>query len=295
MSAKASASPGRYNPNITPWVVGMHAALDDPRVQKVVCMKFAQVTWTDGVLLNYIGRRIDVDPCRMIVMFAKEKSAKKFNLEKFEPMIQVTPRLAAKVPVHAGRDKRNLWDHKTFQRGFLKFITSNAPDDVKSTPAPLVAVEEPDDANTNVRDQGDSITLLEERNKSYSDSRRKVIFGGTPTVDEFSRIQQAFQASDQRIYLVPCPDCGEEHERITNARAARMPDPAQPARDTLIACCEAAFQGGMGYTQTAAWASTFVRSASRDLLEAEIADALLYIKALGRKALRWQCCRAGRR
>ncbi|WP_205611411.1 terminase gpA endonuclease subunit [Burkholderia sp. Nafp2/4-1b] len=212
MSAKASASPGRYNPNITPWVVGMHAALDDPRVQKVVCMKSAQVAWTDGVLLNYIGRRIDVDPCPMIVMFAKEKSAKKFNLEKFEPMVEVTPRLAAKVPVHAGRDKRNLWDHKTFQRGFLKFITSNAPDDVKSTPAPVVAVEEPDDANTNVRDQGDSITLLEERNKSYSDSRRKVIFGGTPTVDEFSRIQQAFQASDQRIYLVPCPDCGEEHE-----------------------------------------------------------------------------------
>ncbi|BCQ53763.1 hypothetical protein BLKGLAD_28250 [Burkholderia gladioli pv. gladioli] len=190
----------------------MHDALDDPTVQKIVCMKSAQVAWTDGVLLNYVGRRIDVDPCPMIIMFAKEKSAKKFNLEKFEPMIEVTPRLSAKLPVHAARDKNNLWDHKTFPRGFLKFITSNAPDDVKSTPAPVVAVEEPDDANANVREQGDSITLLEERNKSYSDSRRKVIFGGTPTVDGFSRIQQAYSGSDQRVYLVPCPDCGEEHE-----------------------------------------------------------------------------------
>ncbi|WP_341774053.1 phage terminase large subunit family protein [Burkholderia gladioli] len=212
MSAKATATPGRYNPGITPWVYGMHDALDDPTVQKVVCMKSAQVAWTDGVLLNYVGRRIDVDPCPMIIMFAKEKSAKKFNLEKFEPMIEVTPRLSAKLPVHAARDKNNLWDHKTFPRGFLKFITSNAPDDVKSTPAPVVAVEEPDDANANVREQGDSITLLEERNKSYSDSRRKVIFGGTPTVDGFSRIQQAYSGSDQRVYLVPCPDCGEEHE-----------------------------------------------------------------------------------
>ncbi|WP_269143349.1 phage terminase large subunit family protein [Burkholderia thailandensis] len=218
MSAKATASPGRYNPNITPWVFGMHAALDDPTVQKVVCMKSAQVAWTDGVLLNYIGRRIDVDPCPMIVMFAKEKSAKKFNMEKFEPMVEVTPRLSAKLPVHASRDKNNLWDHKTFPRGFLKFITSNAPDDVKSTPAPVVAVEEPDDANQNVREQGDSITLLEERNKSYSDSRRKVIFGGTPTVDGFSRIQQAYEASDQRVYLVPCPDCGEEHELYVGKR-----------------------------------------------------------------------------
>ncbi|WP_346778964.1 terminase gpA endonuclease subunit [Burkholderia sp. Ac-20384] len=212
LSAKGSASPGRYNPNITPWVFGMHEALDDPTVQKVVCMKSAQVAWTDGVLLNYIGKRIDVDPCPMIIMFPKEKTAKKFNLEKFEPMVEVTPRLSAKLPVHAARDKNNLWDHKTFPRGFLKFITSNAPDDVKSTPAPVVAVEEPDDANTNVREQGDSITLLEERNKSYSDRRRKMILGGTPTVDGLSRIQQGYAASDQRVYLVPCPDCDEEHE-----------------------------------------------------------------------------------
>nr|WP_257835203.1 phage terminase large subunit family protein [Burkholderia glumae] len=212
MNAKASASPGRYNPNITPWVLAMHDALDDPTVQRVVCMKSAQVAWTDGVLLNYIGKRIDVAPCPMIIMFPKEKTARKFNLEKFEPMVEVTPRLAAKVPVHAARDKNNLWDHKTFPGGFLKFITSNAPDDVKSTPAPVVAVEEPDDANTNVREQGDSITLLEQRNKSYSARHRKMILGGTPTVDGFSRIQQAYAASDQRVYLVPCPDCGEEHE-----------------------------------------------------------------------------------
>ncbi|MBA9898493.1 phage terminase large subunit family protein [Burkholderia cepacia] len=212
LSAKGSASPGRYNPNITPWVFGMHDALDDPTVQKVVCMKSAQVAWTDGVLLNYIGKRIDVAPCPMVVMFPKEKTAKKFNLEKFEPMVEVTPRLAAKLPVHAARDKNNLWDHKTFAGGFLKFVTSNAPDDVKSTPAPVVAVEEPDDANTNVREQGDSITLLEERIKSYSGRQRKMILGGTPTVDGLSRIQQGYAASDQRVYLVPCPDCDEEHE-----------------------------------------------------------------------------------
>ena len=212
LSAKGSASPGRYDPNITPWVFGMHAALDDPTVQKVVCMKSAQVAWTDGMLLNYIGKRIDVDPCPMIVVFPKEKTAKKFNLEKFEPMVEVTPRLSARLPVHAARDKNNLWDHKTFARGFLKCITSNAPDDVKSTPAPVVAVEEPDDANTHVREQGDSITLLEERNKSYSDQRRKMILGGTLTVDGLSRIQKGDAASDQRVYLVLCPDCDEEHE-----------------------------------------------------------------------------------
>ena len=46
----------------------------------------------------------------------------------------------------------NSWDHKAFPGGFLNFVGSNSPDSVKSTPAPVVAVEEPDDSNTNVNE-----------------------------------------------------------------------------------------------------------------------------------------------
>jgi phage terminase large subunit GpA-like protein len=190
----------------------MHAALDDPRIQKIVCMKSAQVAWTDGVLMNYIGKRIHTDPCPMIVLFPKLKTAQSFYKEKLKPAIEATPALNEIIPITKVRDTDNLWNHKAFPRGFLKLVTSNAPDDVKSTSAPVVMVEEPDDTNENVREQGDSITLLEERTKSYSDRRRKVILGGTPTVDGFSRIQQAYEASDTRLYLVQCPDCGERHE-----------------------------------------------------------------------------------
>ena len=104
MSAKASARPGRYNPDLTPWVAGILDALDDPTVVEVVAMKSAQVAWTDGVLNNYIGRRIDIDPCPMIVMFAKDQAAKEYNDEKFVPMVEATPRLSLKVPVHKARD-----------------------------------------------------------------------------------------------------------------------------------------------------------------------------------------------
>lgn len=221
LSPKSTARPGRYNPDLTPWVEGMHEALDDPRVWKVVCRKSAQVAWTDGVLLNYIGRRIDLEPCPIIVMFSKEGSAKKFDREKFVPMVEVTPTLAEKIPVHKTRSRDNSWDHKAFPGGFLNFVGSNSPDSVKSTPAPVVAVEEPDDSNTNVKEQGDTLTLLEERTKTFA--RRKVIFGGTPTIDGFSRVDTAYRGSDQREFWVPCPDCGElqtlswEHVRWQDA------------------------------------------------------------------------------
>lgn len=209
MSSKSTAMPGRYNASITPWIRGIHEALDDPKVERVVAQKSAQVAWTDGVLLNYIGRRIDLDPCPMIVMFAKRESAKDFNDEKLVPMIEATPHLSAKIPITSKRDKNNRFDFKGFPGGFLKLVGSNSPSEVKSTPAPVVCVEEPDDCNTNVKEQGDTIALLIERTKSFA--RRKIIYGGTPTVEGFSAVEFAYKTSDKRKFYVPCPDCGEEH------------------------------------------------------------------------------------
>ncbi|MFZ6734734.1 phage terminase large subunit family protein [Undibacterium sp. Ji42W] len=223
LSAKASALPGLYNPDLTPWIAGMHEAIDDPTVRKMVAMKSAQVAWTDGVLLNYIGRKIDVDPSPMIIMFAKQQAAKEFNDEKLIPMAEVTPRVAAKMQIHKRKDRDNRWDFKSFPGGFLKLVGSNSPSSVKSTPSPVVAVEEPDDCNDNVRDQGDTITLLEERVKTFS--RSKVIFGGTPTVKGISRIDAAYQASDKRVFMVPCHECGESHVLMwENVRYSEDPD-----------------------------------------------------------------------
>ena len=205
-------------------------------------MKSAQVAWTDGVLLNYLGRRIDLDPAPMIIMFAKEQAAKEFNGEKFEPMCEATPRLAALIPVHKSRSPDNRWQFKSFPGGFLKFVGSNSPSSVKSTPAPIVAVEEPDDCNDNIANQGDTITLLRERTKTFP--RRKVIFGGTPTIKGLSRIEAAFQGSDQRRFEVPCPDCGE-HQVLSWEHVRWDDDRTQPAHevfaharpDTARYCC----------------------------------------------------------
>lgn len=209
MSAKSTALPGKYNASLTPWVPGIHQALDDPAVRKVVAQKSAQVAWTDGVLLNYLGRRIDIDPCPMIVMFAKDNAAKEFNDEKLTPMIEATPTLAQKIPVKSKRDKDNRWNFKGFPGGFLKLVGSGSPSSVKSTPAPVVCVEEPDDCNTNIKQQGDTITLLIERTKTFA--RSKVVYGGTPTVEGFSAVEQAYKESDKRKFFIPCPDCGQEH------------------------------------------------------------------------------------
>ncbi len=209
LAAESSALPGKYSTELTPWVPGIHDALDDPDTWKVVCMKSAQVAWTDGVVNNWIGKKIDCEPSPIVGMFAKEAAAKEYVDEKFRPMVEATPRLSAVMDVRTSRKDGNRALFKKFPGGFLKLVGSNSPSNVKSTPAPCVFVEEPDDAQINVGQQGDSIKLLEERTKTYH--RRKVVFGGTPSVKGLSTIEANYLVSDQRKFYVPCHECGESH------------------------------------------------------------------------------------
>lgn len=211
LAPEEAARPGKYRFEITPhlvWPGGPLEALDDPAVHEVVCRKSAQVAWTSGVLGNALGKWIDIDPSPILVLFPKAESVKQYVGEKLEPMIEATPRLRKKVDLRSRRLQQRQ-DFKKFPGGFLKMVGSNSPASVKSTPVPRVAVEEPDDCNLNLRGQGDSIKLAKERLKTFR--RSKIIIGGTPTLKGFSAIDAEMELSDQRIGLVPCHDCGQEH------------------------------------------------------------------------------------
>lgn len=208
MAPGTTAMPGPYSVAATPYLRGVLAAVDEPGTWKVVAQKSAQVGWTDGVVNNVIGRMIHLQPCSALVLFPREKSARDYAAEKFEPMVAATPELRARVDLRSRARGQGLL-HRGFSGGFLKLVGSNSPGEVKSTPARLVVVEEPDDAATDVRGQGDAIKLAEERSKSFSD--RLVLTGGTPSVSGLSAIEQEMRSSDQRQYYVPCHACDEAH------------------------------------------------------------------------------------
>lgn len=203
-----TARPGEYSSSITPWLHEIQDAVDDPRVHKVVCMKSSQIGWTMGVIVAHIGKRIDIDPCAMVVMFPTLDAAREFNDEKLMPTVSVTPRLRERIDTRS-RKAGNRSTFKHFVGGFLKLVGSNSPRSVKSSSAPLLIVEEPDDASQDVKGQGDSIRLLEDRAKTHG--RYKIIYGGTPTLKGLSAIDWAYANSDQRKLFVACHHCNEEH------------------------------------------------------------------------------------
>lgn len=191
----------------TPALAGILAAYQDPTVREVWCQKSAQIGWTQGFVMNVMGYHIHLDPCPILVIFAKEGASKRFMREKLEPAIRNSRVLLDRIPLDA-RSASNTQDYKGFPGGFIQGVGSNSPTNVKSTDARVVIVEEPDDTSKNVAGQGDSIAMGRERYKSYSNG--KMIVGGTPTLKGLSKIEAGMLKTDQRRMFVECPHCGHE-------------------------------------------------------------------------------------
>jgi len=205
LNETTAGRPGKFRFNIVPFIREPLDCLSDPAVHEVCAQKSAQIAWTEGVVCNWLGYTIDEDPSSMIALFPADKKAREFGLEKFDPMVEATPALNVRMTTKS-RAKENTLTWKAFPGGFVKFVGSNSPSNLKSTSARRLIVEEPDDCNLNIKGQGDSIALIEERGKTFDDS--KLLVGGTPTIKGASSIAARMELTDQRRWYVPCHECG---------------------------------------------------------------------------------------
>jgi phage terminase large subunit GpA-like protein len=199
---------GLYNADYVPYFWGVMHALDRDDVDLIALQKAAQIGWT-MLLCGWIAKRICTEPSRMLALFPNDGKGRDFIEEKFEPSVLATPELARRVDVTSSRKSGNRSNKKNYPGGSLKVFGSNSVSNVKSTPAPIVLVEEPDDTNGNVGDQGDSIRLARERNKRFR--KAKFVLGGTPSVDGLSEVQSYIRLGTQRVLPIVCHDCDESH------------------------------------------------------------------------------------
>ncbi len=227
MSEEETAIKGRFTWQVSPALEGIAEAASQPGTRKIAVQKSAQVGYTAGIVCNVIGYHVHHRPSVIVAAFPRSMAAKDFASEKLDPMILATPVLNKRISLRS-RAQGNSMLRKRFPGGLIKLVGTNSPSDVKSTSARLVIVEEPDDASTNVKGQGNSLKLLEERAKTYND--HLILIGGTPTAHNASAIEDEMKKSDKRYFMVPCHACGEAHalkwENVTIPQ-----DLDAPARD----------------------------------------------------------------
>lgn len=202
-----TAKPGKMNCLETPHMLFVMECFDNPDILIIVAQKSAQVAWSE-TQNSYISRIIDTDPQPIIMAFPREATAKSYSNEKIRPLIKSSERLLKKI----GNPDNCPFSFYKFPGGFLKLVTAGSPTALKSTSAPILIVEEPDDLKEDLKGQGDALAIFAERQKTFVE--RKLIYGGTPTDEGFSKVSVAYSQSNQMVYMVPCRKCDQFHQMV---------------------------------------------------------------------------------
>jgi phage terminase large subunit GpA-like protein len=209
LDAQSSAEPGRWHTSRAEYQRGMMDACCDAGITEVVIMSAAQLGKSE-VLLNVIGYHIDNDPSPILMLQPSLDNAQSFSKDRVaNGLLSSTPVLKDKVKSPRARDSGNTTLHKVFPGGAITLVGANSPSGLASRPIRIVLCDEVDRYPSSAGSEGDPIQLARKRASTFWN--RKMILVSTPTHEGASRIQDAFEKSDQRRYFVPCPHC--EHEQ----------------------------------------------------------------------------------
>jgi phage terminase large subunit GpA-like protein len=209
LSSEASAEPGQWRTSRAEYQRGIMEAISDASTETVVIMSSSQVGKTE-VVNNCVAYHIDQDPAPIMVVMPTERDAETWSKDRFSPMARDTPCLQDKIANPKSRDGNNKILHKRFPGGHLTIVGANAPSGLASRPIRLLLCDEVDRYPFSAGAEGDPVNLAKKRTVTFWN--RKIVLVSTPTNKGASRIETAFEESDQRRFWVPCPDCG--HEQI---------------------------------------------------------------------------------
>lgn len=201
-------SPGPWNNALTPYLTEIMDSLSEhSSVRQVTFIKSSGVGGTEAMYnwLGYVMHHLQ-NKDLLIVVPSLELRDRSLN-PRIAKMLDETPELAKLVPT-GKRDRANRAELLEYgARSRIIKAGANSPDSLRSDHLPYVICDEVDAFPWDVGSEGDPMTLIENRQRTFS--RAKTYCVSTPTQAGASRIALLYSRSDQRTYHVPCPHCGE--------------------------------------------------------------------------------------
>ena len=243
LSPEASAEPGFWSTDRAPYQRGMMQAISDPTIERVVFMTGAQIGKTE-IINNAVGYYIDQSPSPMLIVQPTLEMAKMWSNDRLAPMLRDTPALKDKVKDARSRDSGNTLYQKSFPGGYLAIVGANSPAGLASRPVRAVFFDEVDRYPVSEGSEGDPINLGIARTKTFTHNR-KIVMVSTPTNKGASRIEAAFEQSDQRYYYVPCPDC--DHSQVLKWHNVHWEKDKPDSADYICEECGSAWDDAKRY------------------------------------------------
>ena len=209
LSPEASVEPGKWDTCRAEYQRDIMDAIHEDEIDTIAIMSSAQ--WGKTELVNNIlGYFISNDPCPILNMQPTIEMGKTWSKDRLSPMIRDTEILKKLIKAPKTRDSDNTILHKTFPGGHLTICGANSPASLASRPIRIVFCEEVDRMPSSCGTEGDPVKLAVKRTATFWN--KLIILTATPTVKDLSRIEAAWNVSDQRRFFVPCHKC--KHKQI---------------------------------------------------------------------------------
>lgn len=186
---------------------GIAEAIGDPEIERVTLVKPVRVGLST-LITAAIGSYVANEPSPILMLLPTEADARDYVVSDLEPIFAASPTLRGLLSAEADEDGRNTLLSRRFSGGSLKIVAAKSPRNLRRHNVRILLIDEADAMEAGA--EGSPITLAERRTLSFAN--RKIILGSTPTVEATSNVLRSYALSDQRVYEVPCPECGHRHE-----------------------------------------------------------------------------------
>lgn len=238
LAGKTASEPGPWRTDRTPYLREVMDTMSaGSPYQRVVLMAGAQLGKTEAAL-NLVGSVIHHTPGPMMIVLPTVETAKRWSRQRLDPLVDARP-LRGLVKDPRSRDSGNTVLSKEFPGGLAVVTGANSAVGLRSMPARFLVMDEVDGFPADADNEGDPVDLAVQRTVTFG-GRRKIILVSTPTVAGMSRIEAAYQESDQRKFWLPCPEC----EEFQVLKWGQMQWPEGSPQDAYYVCehCGAALE-----------------------------------------------------
>lgn len=192
---------GKWTHDVTPYLVGIMDAFNDPYIQEINFCKSTQVGGTE-VMLNIIGWIIMEDQAPVMIVYPSDDLAKDISNDKIKPSLSKTPEIKERFYPNSSKELKLKF------RGMTLYLRgSHSAEKLASKSIKYLFFDEIDKLDGASKKEASPYNLAKERTRTYTYSR-KIYTCSTPTLktNYVWRIHE--EADEQRKFFVPCPHCG---------------------------------------------------------------------------------------
>ena len=190
---------------------GIIDAITDPSVERVSVLKSARIGYST-VLIGLLAHYVVNDPSLILLYLPDEGLARSMVTSDIEPIFNESPALrkvlSGDKSAKGGKKDRSTMLMRQFNGGSLKVLSAETDRSFRAHNGRIIILDEVD--SMKVIGDGHPVDLSVTRADTFPDS--KLVLGSSPVCEETSHILAEYAKSDQRVFEVPCPHCGDFHE-----------------------------------------------------------------------------------